>query len=243
MVERTSRIFRLARTAEYVPGEYWERRHGAYNDDRAVANRLDPELDRYASQRQEFLDFLQAVGYDVEQHNCLEFGCGNGFWAEVLLESGAASYTGVDISPTAITRCKARQLPRSEFACMDLTASDFRSLIPMDLSIAIDVIQHIVTRSRLARFMSNLESTLAVGGVAIVTSYTGWGDRYADPEGSRRLFGIWKVRRMRTVYMWETETLEELLPGCKLIEKSRFWDKTIFAFRRNGPAAEVVSHG
>jgi SAM-dependent methyltransferase len=42
----------------------------------------------------------------VAEKNVLEIGCGSGWMAEKVLQAGAQSYTGLDISPVAIQRAK-----------------------------------------------------------------------------------------------------------------------------------------
>jgi hypothetical protein len=67
----------------------------------------------------------------------------------------------------------------------------------------------------------------------VLTSYTGYGDRYKDKDPTVSVAGVVKLPKLRWVHTWDWQTLQRLLPGCELIKIERFWDKAILLFRRN----------
>ncbi len=226
---------RFARGDHYDAGAFWESRHAKYHSDfRAVANSPADACDRYPKQKAQFLKFLNATGIKVNgAFHCIEFGCGNGFWAQVLLEAGAQSYAGLDISPTAVRNCK-NNVPGGNFEHVDLGEEHYAPQKPADLVFSIDVTQHIVEEVKLGRFLHNMVAAAKPGGHLVFTSYSGFGDGYVDSEKTE-LIGKWiGVRKLRWVYAWDRPTLEKHLNDCKLVASSVFWDKTLFAFVRTG---------
>jgi len=215
----------------YEPGAYWEGRHAQHGTSpEAVANQADEAEQRYAVQERQFLEFLAANGLSPAGLRCMEFGCGTGFWAQLLLREHASSYVGVDISKTAVANCRKR-IPQGTFHCADVSGGEFSTGTPADLVMAIDVTQHVVEETKLARFLGNMPANVRPGGHIIVTSYTGFGDRYADPEEAES-FGFIKIPKMRWVYTWDLPTIRRCLAGAELVADAPFWDKHILLFRR-----------
>jgi 2-polyprenyl-3-methyl-5-hydroxy-6-metoxy-1,4-benzoquinol methylase len=142
---------RFVKSGDYDPSKYWESRHAKHSDDRAVANELEPEKHRYDEQRKQFLNFLKSEDIGLRGCKCLEFGCGNGFWAETLLSEGASKYHGLDISKTAIERCSAKKLSNASFTCQDVSTEPFETAEKYDVGFSIDVTQHIVDEQKLPK--------------------------------------------------------------------------------------------
>lgn len=234
--------FRFAKGDHYDPGAFWESRHAKYQSDfRAVADSVDDAHDRYPKQKQQFLGFLDATGIKVKDTaQCIEFGCGNGFWAQVLLEAGAPAYTGLDISTTAVRNCR-KNVPCGIFEQVDLGEGSYAPPRPGDLVLSIDVTQHIVEEVKLGTFLRNMEVASKPGGHLVLTSYSGFGDGYADTD-KVELIGKWfGVRKLRWVYAWDVSTLKKHLSGCELVASSAFWDKTIFAFVRRVDSQQTTA--
>lgn len=233
--------FRFSKGDSYDAGAFWEHRHARYQSDfRAVADSSEDACDRYPKQKAQFLEFLGAAGIKLADGvTCVEFGCGNGFWAEVVLEAGARSYTGLDISPTAIGHCK-QNVPRGVFAQMDLSGEYYVPQQPADLVFSIDVTQHIVEEDKLGRFLQNMVAVVRHGGHIVFTSYSGFGDGYTDDEKADWIGRIIKVRKLRWVYAWDLPTLKKHLKGCELVASASFWDKTMFAFVRHCDSQQAI---
>lgn len=218
----------------YDAEKLWESRHRKYDSDfRAVANEKSDSEARYRDQERLFRDFLRECGIDPAGARCLEFGCGNGFWANVLLGMGAAAYVGVDISETAVANC-ARAVPAGRFERADVSDAAYRAVEPFDLACSIDVTQHVVERAKLERFLLNMRDAVRPGGWIVLTSYAGYGDDFNDPEKERVIAGVLRVPKLRWVHTWETSTISGILADCELHASAPFWDKTILAYRRGG---------
>lgn len=222
---------KYTKDGSYDPQAYWESRHAKYTDDRAVANELEPEKQRYDEQRKQFLKFLNSEDVRLKGSKCLEFGCGNAFWAETVLSEGASKYLGLDISKTAIERCSAKNLSNASFACLDVSTEPFETAEKYDVGFSIDVTQHIVDEQKLKLFLANLQSSVKPGGHLILTSYKGYGDRFIDEETHKTVAGIIKVPKFRWVHTWDLPTIEHLLPNCRCLGIAKFWDKVILHFQ------------
>lgn len=225
---------RFAKGGSYDAGAFWEHRHAKYQSDfRAVADSSEDADNRYPKQKEQFLGFLGTTGIKLDGGaNCIEFGCGNGFWAKVVLEAGARSYTGLDISPTAVGHCK-QSVPGGGFAQVDLGGESYAPQEPVDLVFSIDVTQHIVEEAKLCKFLQNMAGAVKPGGHVVLTSYSGFGDGYTDDEKADWIGRLVKVNKLRWVYAWDVPTLKKHLQGCELVASAKFWDKTIFAFVRH----------
>ncbi|MCX6901184.1 MAG: class I SAM-dependent methyltransferase [Verrucomicrobia bacterium] len=224
---------RFGKGDSYEAGAFWEHRHAKYQSDfRAVADSLADAHDRYPKQKAQFLKFLEETGIKLDGGaHCIEFGCGNGFWTKVLLDAGIQSYCGLDISSTAVRNCKT-SIPGGCFERVDLGEEDYTPRQPADLVFSIDVTQHIVEETKLVRFLRNMVTATKPGGHIVLTSYSGFGDGYADDETMELIGKFVKVRKLRWVYAWDLPTLKKHLNGCDLIASAKFWDKTVFAFLR-----------
>lgn len=233
---------RFARGGSYDAGAFWEDRHARYQSDfRAVADSSEDANDRYPKQKEQFLKLLGTAAIKLDGGaNCIEFGCGNGFWAKVVLEAGARSYTGLDISPTAVEHCK-QNVPGGSFAQVDLSGENFAPQDPADLVFSIDVTQHIVEEGKLGKFLQNMAGSVKPGGHVVLTSYSGYGDGYTDDEKTDWIGRFVKVNKLRWVYAWDVPTLKKHLKGCELVASEKFWDKTIFAFVRHCNSQQPVT--
>ncbi|MFC1488295.1 class I SAM-dependent methyltransferase [Thermodesulfobacteriota bacterium] len=223
------------RSWSYSPSKFWENRHIKHGlDFKAVANisNNNEAHARYRQQKGQFLTFLESIHIKLMDKNCIEFGCGNGFWGNVVLQKGVRSYLGLDISKTAIQNC-IREVPDGIFKCFDLSAEVYQLEDKADLVFSIDVVQHIVEEEKLKLFLKNMTNSVKPGGHIVFTSYTGYGDQYADPEKEKIILRFIKVPKLRWVYAWDIPTLRKHLNNCELIESTEFWDKTILAFKRH----------
>jgi len=232
--KRASRTLRFQRGSGYNAEAFWEWRHAKYNSDfRAVANTSENASDRYEKQRTQFLEFLDNAEINFTGLGCIEFGCGNGFWGKVVLENGARWYQGLEISKTAVRNCR-KAVPEGIFERVNLSEEDYRPEKQADLVFSIDVLQHIVEEDKRRTFLKNMVACVRPKGYILVTSYTGYGSRFADPEEKEAIAGFVKLPKLRWVYLWEMSTLKKHLEGCTLERTATFWDKSILGFVRDG---------
>ncbi|MCX6890309.1 MAG: class I SAM-dependent methyltransferase [Verrucomicrobia bacterium] len=225
--------FRYRSRSGYDAARFWEQRHQRFQSDfRAVASVPEEEHTRYPKQKQQFLDFLAAQQIGAAGSVCIEFGCGNGFWGQVVLASGAKRYTGMDISATAVAHCQ-KSVPGGSFRCCDLGSPGEFADIQADMAISIDVTQHIVSEEKLSQFLRNMSTSVCEGGHIIVTSYTGCGNQYTESPNNV-ILGFFRLPALRWVYAWDVSTIQKHLVGCELVGSASIWDKTILAFRKTG---------
>ena len=145
----------------YQPPRFWENTHADVPDElvrvgrgiRAVGGGASAvEADYlYRLRRQAFQSALRKTrnsGLPHDQLNILEFGCGSGYWLTqlpALLGHTNFSYTGADISPTAVRRLQSLYTGTG-FVCLDGSAEAWRQIesgAPFNLTLAIDVLYHI----------------------------------------------------------------------------------------------------
>jgi SAM-dependent methyltransferase len=225
------RSLRYGRESGYDAAAFWDDQHRRYGSDfRAVADHLEDGATRYPAQRQAFLTFLEEQRIALRGVSCIELGCGNGFWANVVLTAGAASYRGFDISPTAVRHCRTA-IPAATFDCVDLSRETLPSSAQADLVFSIDVLQHVVELPLLERFLDNMRSAVKPDGWIVLTSYIGYGDQFNTPAEDVGVLGL-RVPKVRWVHAWDVPTLNRLLAPYTLVAQAPFWDKTILAFRR-----------
>ena len=147
--------------SQYQPSRFWERTHAAVENEnvldgfgiRSVGGGASADEARYLYKLRR-----RALGLALRKAkvprsnnssvNVFEFGCGSGYWLTqlpALLGHANFSYTGVDISPTAIRRLQSRY-PGASFVCLDGDTKAWRQIEsagPFDLALAIDVLYHI----------------------------------------------------------------------------------------------------
>ncbi len=94
----------------------------------------DPLADEYVSKRQfftspkgEIMECLKQIG--VVGKKVLDLGCGDGAHAKKIMELGAQSVVGIDISGKFIDIAKQRNLEGCEFIVADGNTTDIPPLI------------------------------------------------------------------------------------------------------------------
>lgn len=217
---------RFNRPEGYREDDYWETRHRRYRGDfRAVASYDWEREKRYPEQRRQFLEILANHDVGLGECDALEFGSGNGFWAGVLLEEGVRSYCGIDISRTAVEE-SARQFPRGHFLRHHLGTDPLTLERPHSLVFSIDVIQHVVERTKLLRFLRDMERVATPGSLVFCTSYL------ADQDGhpGDMTPGI----AINFVVPWSLETIDAGFPESQRVAIESFWDKSMIVYRKQG---------
>lgn len=210
----------------YREDKYWEDRHKKFEGDfRAVASYSEEAADRYPRQREQLWGILKQHGVEIEGRNAVEFGCGNGFWGGAILESGAASYTGIDISETAVEYCR-KTHPNGKFLKHHLGDSPVSLDRKYDLVCSIDVTQHVVEKPKLMQFLNDMRDCAEAGSLIFCTSYL----VEQDKSGVRQ-----ETANVNFVVGWSLEDLKEGFAGCDLVDTHEFWDKAVLVFRK--PAA------
>lgn len=209
----------------YREDTYWEDRHRKFEGDfRAVASYSEEESFRYPRQRDQLLEILAKHDIKIEGRNAVEFGCGNGFWGGVMLSNGASSYTGIDISPTAVDYCR-RTYPSGTFLRHHLGESQVNMSRTFDLVFSIDVTQHVVERDKLMRFLNDMQDCAEPGSLIFCTSYITDNEEEA---GVRK-----KSMNVNFVVPWSVNSITAGFNQCELVQIHTFWDKSLLVLRKN----------
>jgi len=147
--------------SQYQPSRFWERTHAAVENQnvidgfaiRSAGGGASGDEARYLYKlRRRALGLAlrkaKAPRSNNSSVNVFEFGCGSGYWLTqlpTLLGCVGFSYTGADISPTAIRRLQAHYL-NSAFVCIADNGqawAQVESGAPFNLTLAIDVLYRI----------------------------------------------------------------------------------------------------
>ena len=161
---------RYGRKGDYDAEGYWRdrfKRHGAALTGPGDEGLSEQENERmYREAADKLLAKLKAARVDLTTARVLEIGCGNGYFTGLLHAQGTRNYLGVDITDVQFDRFR-RQWPEFRFAKMDITQSAPGETF--DLVLLIDVIQHIVKESKLAKAFEHVHASLAPGGVFLLS--------------------------------------------------------------------------
>jgi SAM-dependent methyltransferase len=174
----------------YAPGRYWERQHGAADDERAVGH---PDLarslnrSRYDVERRNVVRALEQAGAE-RPDRVLDVGSGTGIWIDFWAQRGASEIIGVDLARAAVERLRARYPGR---AFHQLDVSDPKIRLPGDLDVvsAMSVLLHITDEARFEHALRNLLGCLRVGGLLVLVEpaivHRWWGPPFGPGNNSR----------------------------------------------------------
>ena len=209
----------------YREDAYWEDRHKKFEGDfRAVASYSEEESIRYPQQRDQLLAIMGEHDVTIEGRNAVEFGCGNGFWGGVMIQNSAASYTGIDISQTAVDYCR-QQHPTATFLRHHLGNSPVSLDRVYDLVFSIDVTQHVVERAKLMQFLNDMQDHAEPGSLIFCTSYI---TDKEEEAGVRQ-----KSMNVNFVVPWSIRSVTDGFNQCELVRVHEFWDKSLLVLRKN----------
>lgn len=210
----------------YREDKYWEDRHKQFEGDfRAVASYSEEERERYPQQKEQILKILAEHDVSIAGRNTVEFGSGNGFWGGVMLECGAESFTGIDISQTAVDFCR-KHFPQGTFVRHHLGDSPVNLDRKYDLVCSIDVTQHVVERSKLMQFLGDMQDCAESDSLIFCTSYL---TDIEEEAGVRR-----KSMNVNFVVPWSVKAISEGFNNCELVQVHEFWDKSLLVYKKRG---------
>ncbi len=161
--------FKYARGPDYDARRFWQDRFERCGFSfESVTDEVHSEAEnreREKAAKERFLEYCRIQCVDLSSSRALEIGCGTGFYAQTLDESGVKEYTGIDITDALFSGLRERH-PRFRFIKQDVTTENI--LGSYDLIVVVDVIQHIVSDSKLKFAMQNIKGCLAENGVLII---------------------------------------------------------------------------
>lgn len=132
-----------------------------------------------ASQTRERLygeELKRFVDYVREKEAVLEVGCGDG-WAFAIFRGKHVAYTGVDVSPEAVERARARWKDEAVFEAgdiLDLPTVSGR----FDAVLALGILHHIPSAAYRLKAMTELARAARPGGYVMIANWNLWQPRY-----------------------------------------------------------------
>ena len=153
----------------YDAQAYWGNRFSRYG--RSLRGPGDEGLsetdnDRdYAVAGDIFRRFCTDNQIDFSNAKTLELGPGTGFYTRIMVEMGATTLTGIDITDVLFDELHA-ELPLAELRQGDVTTDPIAG--SFDVAVMIDVIEHIVTDDAFRAAMANIANAVVDDGVFVL---------------------------------------------------------------------------
>jgi 2-polyprenyl-3-methyl-5-hydroxy-6-metoxy-1,4-benzoquinol methylase len=209
--------FKYARGRDYDAARYWRDRflrHGTSLKsvgDEGLGEQANVEM--YEAASEQLIQLIRKhVPTPLSGQRVLEVGSGSGYYTQRLAEIGVADYLGLDITDVFFEDLRSRH-PGFRFRKADITES--QSETGFDLALCIDVVEHIVTREKFERAMSNLAAALAPGGVLFLAP--------VHASGFRSLF---------YVRFWSEMDVQKALPNFEPLAQIPFRTARLFVFKK-----------
>jgi 2-polyprenyl-3-methyl-5-hydroxy-6-metoxy-1,4-benzoquinol methylase len=144
---------------------YWVERHKRFRHKLAsvgdISRSEEDNLELYARKKRSVATLLRHLEMlDLTGLRVLDAGCGVGMLSELFYVLGA-EVSGVDASPTAIAECQ-RRCPTGAFHTGSLI--DFAFNEQFDLTVAFDVLYHVVDDDNWRATLANLVAHTELGG-------------------------------------------------------------------------------
>jgi SAM-dependent methyltransferase len=203
---------RYGRRHGYDAERYWRdrfRRHGRSLV--AAGNEGQTEEENSEAYRRAAAVFgatCTAAGIDFVSSRVVEVGPGTGYYTDLLAGAGVTRYLGIDITDALFEQLRDDH-PGFEFVKRDVTAERIDG--EHDVAVMIDVVEHIVERSRFDAAVRHVLGGLAEGGRLVI------GPLY----GSRK-------RRLFYVHWWTVDDLESAISGLgRIVDRVPFRTGTL----------------
>jgi SAM-dependent methyltransferase len=155
--------------ADYDAARYWRDRFSKYHlslqgaGDEGLSEEDNWRM--YGQARDVFTKLCQQENINFQLANVLEIGCGTGFYTQLLYDLAVNSYLGVDITDVLFTDLK-NKFPDFTFIKKDVTVDKLEG--QFNLIVMIDVIEHIVEKTKLSFALENIRNCLSNDGRFIV---------------------------------------------------------------------------
>jgi 2-polyprenyl-3-methyl-5-hydroxy-6-metoxy-1,4-benzoquinol methylase len=169
--------------ADAVLGKVHEANARAHDDFASLHDRHVPYIWRRSTRSYYWRllrDACLAHGSGFRNARVLEIGCATGTFTDLVVGAGAATFTGIDLSPRMIelAEAKARRIPGagSKTSYQVSALEDFASAHPsrFDVIFSASFLHHLAF---LDRGLADIRSMLAPGGVYVAIHEVIWGRR------------------------------------------------------------------
>ena len=120
--------------------------------------------------------FFEKNKIRLKNHRILDIGCGNGKLCEWLVDHGYENVTGIDVSETAIKKCRQGQVKDERYAKITYSQANILSLENWDDCVKgeYDILVcwfllHHIKKDDVTKFVSNLYKLCRVGGILVIS--------------------------------------------------------------------------
>jgi SAM-dependent methyltransferase len=207
---------RYRRGDGYDAQAYWGNRFSRYGRSlRGPGDEGLSEIDNdrdYAVAGEIFRNLCAENKIDFANAKTLEIGPGTGFYTRIMVERGAATLTGVDITDVLFAELHA-ELPSIELRQGDVTTDPIMG--SFDVAVMIDVIEHIVTDAAFRAAMANIANAVVDDGVFVL-----------GPVLQRH------GRHLYYVHFWTEADARAALPGWTVTGEVPFRSGRLLVLRR-----------
>ena len=223
------------------PEEYWNRA-GELSYGEAMYGCADVE--RHVRQRlwNVAVNIADQIGIPRDGR-ILDYGCGDGAFANEVLARRYTAVQGYDLAPAAIDRANAAAPgPHVNFAAADLVTLDYDKMPRFEGAFLIGILHHIkADTQRVLRSLTGLTDKLVVlepNGDHIVRKLLEFTPSYRrageDSFGTQEMFDIFATNGWQTVAYQRLNLFPNFTPGSiyrllaplePYVEKSAFWNK------------------
>jgi 2-polyprenyl-3-methyl-5-hydroxy-6-metoxy-1,4-benzoquinol methylase len=221
------------------PDDYWDRA-GQQGYGQAMYRSSDVESHVRGRGWQTAMDIAAKLGVPADGH-VLDFGCGDGAFANQILAGHYRTVDGLDKSEAAIRRAQAESQNGATYRAVDLVTFDYDSLPRYDAAFVLGVLHHVkaatpdIVRSlaRRTNKMIVLEpngNNLLRKAMEFTPSYRDAGEDSFRNRELRAIFGAagWRIEIWRRLNLFPNFTpgfiYRWLRPIEPRIEQSRFWN-------------------
>jgi SAM-dependent methyltransferase len=222
------------------PEEYWNRA-GEIGYDQAMYGSADVEHHVRHRLWEVAVNIADQIGIPRDGH-VLDYGCGDGAFANEILAGKYPAVHGYDLAPAAIERAKiAAPGPHVAFVATDLVTLDYSKMPRFDGAFLLGILHHIKADTpRVLRSLGSLTDRLVVlepNGDHIVRKLLEFTPSYRrageDSFGTRELFDTFANNGWETLAYRRLNLFPNFTPGSIYrllaplephVEKSSFWN-------------------
>jgi len=191
---------KYSRGGDYDARRYWRDRFARHGTSlRGPGDEGLSEQDNkkdYEAAGRLFTELCLKEGVDFPNAAVLEIGVGTGFYTGLLRRAGVKKYLGMDITDVLFGRLR-EEYPQFEFVRGDITSDIIEG--KFDLIVMMDVVEHIVSESKLTSAMKNVRRCMSERGVFVLS-------------------GIQEKARKHLFYnrSWSPRDIIDRFPGCRV---------------------------